>query len=263
MPRLGIPRSFVVSIAVVLGIGVLILGDTTSVFAWPKGVFLRLIAPLVSFPGEFGRSLERSLGGENELDRLRGERGRLRAEIAQSQEVALENRALRTELALDDRPPLSMIDARVVGRDPSGVRQFLVVDRGADDGVQERDLVILPGRILLGRVVSVGPRTAEVLLIFDPESAVNVRLQQSRVTGILRGEFGLGLRVERIPTDTTLAVGEAVITSGTDGFAGGIFVGEVREITKSDTGLFSSVRVASPVNVQELETVFMVRPASR
>ena len=66
----------------------------------------------------------------------------------------------------------------------------VTLDAGSRDGVRP-DMTVLNGDGLVGRVKTVGPTTATVLLAIDPESSVGVRLEGSMEVGFTTGQ-GIG-----------------------------------------------------------------------
>ena len=77
---------------------------------------------------------------------------------------------------------------RSIGVDPTNLLYFVYVDVGARDGLAE-NMPVITDRGLVGRVTAVGPNLAQVLMLIDPASAVNALIQNSRVTGLVRGNI--------------------------------------------------------------------------
>ena len=61
----------------------------------------------------------------------------LRAQVVQGQEAEIENQALLNELKICQTSLYKqLLGANVIGRDPSDLLQYLVLDRGSRDGIK-------------------------------------------------------------------------------------------------------------------------------
>ncbi|MCK4471963.1 MAG: rod shape-determining protein MreC, partial [Anaerolineae bacterium] len=75
----------------------------------------------------------------------------------------------------------------VVGTEPNPYLRYVTINVGARQEIEVGMPVVSSGAGLVGRVAQVGPRTAKVQLLTDPDSAVAALLQTSRVTGLVVG----------------------------------------------------------------------------
>ena len=194
---------------------------------------------------------------------LQAEANRLSVENARLIEVERENQRLRQLLNFTRSNPwydykAAAIVGRKIGEDTSNLLFSIFVDVGARDGVAT-GMPIITDRGLVGRVVAVGPNVAEVLLLIDPASAVNARVQNSRVTGIVRGNIDGGLVMERIPQGETISPGDIVLTSGLGGnFPDKLVIGQITEVSQRDSDLFQSARIRPTVDFGKLEEVIVI-----
>jgi rod shape-determining protein MreC len=118
---------------------------------------------------------------------------------------------------------------------------------------------VITDRGLVGRVVAVGPNVAEVLMLIDPASAGNARVQNSRVTGIVRGHIDSGLLMERIPQGETISPGDIVLTSGLGGnFPDKLVIGQITEVLQRDSDMFHRARIRPTVDFGKLEEVMVI-----
>ena len=120
--------------------------------------------------------------------------------------------------------------------------------------------VVTGGAGLVGRIAQVGPRTAKVRLLTDPDSAIAALLQTSRVTGLVVGQPDGTLRMEYIPQDENLDVGDIVLTSG---LGGGVMpkelvIGQVVEVQKMDHELHQAAIVRPAADFSRLELVLVI-----
>lgn len=209
----------------------------------------------ISFLGSLG-----SLGEENK--KLKAEIKQLKSELAQVEEYKLENEQLKK--MIDYRrftaDQYQLMTAAVIGRDVGNWFGTITINRGTSDGVQ-RDMAVLVPEGLVGRVVAVSKRTAEVLLITDPRSGVGAVVQQSRVPGIVEGITNSAgtVRMVHLPKNEQVKKNQVVITSGIGGvYPSGLRIGKIISVKDDPGGLFKLATIEPFVNFKMLENVFIV-----
>jgi rod shape-determining protein MreC len=194
---------------------------------------------------------------------LQTEANRLSVENARLNEVERENQRLRQLLNFTRSNPwydykAAAVIGHKIGEDTSNLLFAIFIDVGARDSVAV-DMPVITDRGLVGRVVGVGPNVAEVLLLIDPASAVNARVQNSRVTGIVHGALDGGLLMERIPQGETVSPGDIVLTSGLGGnFPDKLVIGQITEVNQRDSDMFQSARIRPTVDFGKLEEVLVI-----
>jgi rod shape-determining protein MreC len=187
----------------------------------------------------------------------------LMVENIRLKELERENASLRQLLNYTRNNPqfsyeASTIIARSLGRDPSNLLYFVYVDVGARDGVAE-NMPVITDRGLVGRVTAVGPNSAQVLLLVDPASSVNAIVQNTRLTGIVRGNLDGTLTMDRIPPNEEINPGDIVLTSGLGGnFPDKLVIGQITEILQRDQDMFQVARIRPTVDFGRLETMLVV-----
>ncbi len=194
------------------------------------------------------------LGAENQA--LRDENAELRNLVMLLQEARLENEELRRELDFKSAVPnYHLLAAEVIGHDPNNLLQYLIIDRGAADGLKP-GMPVLTADGLVGRISRVSHSSAAVMLISDPSSSVSALIQQSRATGLVQGYPGQELVMRYIPQGEEVNVGDVVLTSGLGGgFPKRLVIGQVASVKRSDVEMFQEARVVPAVRLRDLETV--------
>lgn len=148
--------------------------------------------------------------------------------------------------------------SRIIGRTPQTFSENLIIDRGTDDSLKVGQAVLSNG-YLIGTISRVDGATSEVHLITNHDSLIPAILSTSRESGLVQGGLE-GLSLTEIPVDSTVAVGDKVITSGLgNDLPAGILIGDVYQVVKGDKGLFQSAKVNSPIEVSQLEVVSVVK----
>lgn len=199
-------------------------------------------------------------------ERLQAENARLRAaqrdlELRSMRYEALarengELRGLRAAL-----PPVAdrWLAAEIVSIQLSSLRQRLLIDRGAVNGVFKAQAV-LDDRGLIGQTTHVGPWSAEVILITDPEHAVPVRIER---TGLRTIAVGAGdatsLALPYLPANADIKSGDLLVTSGLGGvFPGGYPVARVTQVHRDAVQPLAQVRAEPLAHVDTDSEVMLV-----
>ncbi len=256
----------VVGALLLLGLALSQLGYLQPVRGVPRALMSPFQAGLTNLSADVS-NLVRSARDLRDLRQrnaqLQAEVNRLSVENARLIEVERENERLRQLLNFTRSNPwydykAAAVVGHKIGEDTSNLLFSIFIDVGARDGVAV-DMPVITDRGLVGRVVAVGPNVAEVLLLIDPASAVNARVQNSRVTGIVRGNIDGGLVMERIPQGETVSPGDIVLTSGLGGnFPDKLVIGQITEVYHRDPDMFQSARVRPTVDFGKLEVVLVI-----
>lgn len=269
MKRLA-DRSVILLLLAIVGLAGLAL-DQTQELQPIRAVILDVVTPAQRSLSQLGQRMQSLVETVRQLERLRAENQALRAEVerltienVRLSEVAAENILLREQLQFKrDNPSFGILSAgvigRVVGRDPSNLLSYLIIDQGTQDGVARGMSVVTP-QGLVGRVTDVGQRWAKVLLLIDASSSVNALVQRSRATGVLQGHVGGNPVMRYIAQGEDVQVGDIVLTSGLGGsYPRGQVVGQVVAVRQRDIELFQEAEVRPTVDFSRLEMVIVIR----
>lgn len=189
----------------------------------------------------------------------------LQGRLENYEEYRLENERLKKLLDFQAATrDLKFTAAGVIGRDPGNWFKTISVDKGSRQGIKVNMTVLLPEG-LVGRVIRVSDRTAEIMLITDPRSAVSSTIQESRSPGIVEGTADslARLRMVHIPYDAVVSNGQVIVTSGFGSlFPKGIPIGEIIEIKKDPTGLYYNAVLQPFVDFNRIEEVLIITSLS-
>lgn len=134
---------------------------------------------------------------------------------------------LRALLQMAEERTTDPVAARVLADTRSPYARTVLIDAGANKGVEKGQAVLSPEG-LAGRVLEVSERTARILLLGDHNARIPVKLLDSGMLAIAKG--GRYRALDLVLSDGPLKAedGELVVTSGIGGvFASGIPVGVV------------------------------------
>lgn len=152
----------------------------------------------------------------------------------------------------------TVVTANVISQDTSSYLRWIIINRGARDGIKVGNPVI-SDLGLVGRVESVAANLAWVRLANDPSSLINVRTQNSRAEGIMIGQLQGGLRMERIAQIQVVEEGDLVLTSGLGGmFPADIVVGQITSVRKPIAELFQTAEIRPTVDYDNLDIVMVI-----
>lgn len=198
----------------------------------------------------------RELKKENKI--LKESVENLEREILNLREAYLENQRLRKLLGFKESEKRRFIPAMVIARDPLGLRGTIIIDKGKRDNI-EKDMVVISGNGLVGRVRESGQSIARCLLITDRDSVVGAIVQRTRDEGAIVGT-GSALILKYLEMERDVKGGDKVISSGFSGvFEKGILIGEVVSVEKDDSGLYLNAVVRPEVDMANLEEVLVIR----
>ncbi|MFA7244026.1 MAG: rod shape-determining protein MreC [Patescibacteria group bacterium] len=174
-------------------------------------------------------------------------------------ELKIENETLKKQLGfVEAHQNRELIPAKIIGRDPISALDYIVIDKGSDDGVG-LGLAIITDGALVGKVSEVNAKSSKVMLITSKDSIVQAMLQDSREVGILTGGLA-GLSLDNIPQDIATNKGEMVITSGLGGdLEQGLMIGSVYGATSGSADIFKTLSVQPIVDFSKLEIVFVYK----
>lgn len=203
---------------------------------------------------------------ESENRELRADNERLRKELAAMARRAFDVQALEDLAVVKRRTPADTIGARVIGAPLSP--QFRVLRLRIDRGERavQPGMPVIVGDGPVGRIDKVYGDYADVVLISDPSSSIEVVIPHTGGRGILTGlgrtdsyACTIGwLEKQSRPEATKVEVGDEVVTSGLGAsFPPGLVVGKVSRVSRDD-GMFQRVEVEPVVDVSRVRAVMVL-----
>jgi len=140
----------------------------------------------------------------------------------------------------------------------------VTIDAGSLDGV-EREMTVINGQGLVGRVLKVNQTTSTVVLLVDASSAVGGRVATTEEIGIVAGTGRQdSLDFQLLDPLAELVIGDSLVTFGSrDGrpYAPGVPIGEVVDITGTAGQLTRVATVRPFADVSQLSIVgVVIRP---
>ncbi|MGI9861573.1 rod shape-determining protein MreC [Moorella naiadis] len=186
----------------------------------------------------------------------------LQAATVQMEEYRQENNRLRALLDYKtaNQQAFTFTAAPVIGRNPNNWYHTITLGLGSSAGLK-KDQVVVTSQGVVGRIIAVSPRTAEVLLILDREGAIGGMIQVTRTPGIVEGspDYRGYLQMVHVPRDAQILPNQVVITSGLGGvFPRGLLLGTVIKTLPEPDGLMQRAIIAPAVDFDRLEDVLVI-----
>jgi rod shape-determining protein MreC len=228
-------------------------------------VVIEITAPLQKFIRKSSETVEKAwlkyfrfVDLREENTRLKKELDDLRMQNDLYRELASTHARLRELLQFKESIRSPMAAAQVIGRDPTGWFESILIDKGTHAGLR-LNMPVVDARGVIGRLVAVSPNYSKVLLIIDQNSAVDCLIQRTREKGILKGLPSQLCRLHYVSRAADVAVGDKIVTSGLDRiYPKGLPVGEVTEIADTPWEFFKDVRVKPSADFSKLEEVLVL-----
>lgn len=161
---------------------------------------------------------------------------------------------------LDSLKGYSLIEARVVSNSILKSENYIVIDKGQDDGVHTEMGVIASGGVV-GIVVYAGRHYSMILPTINVKSNISCRIRHSNYFGSLQWDGGSSLYayLNDVPRYAKIKVGDYVETSGySTVFPSGIFVGRVVSVDNAPDGLSLQMKVNLSTDFGALSDVCVV-----
>jgi rod shape-determining protein MreC len=201
----------------------------------------------------------RSAAQENE--QLKQRVSTLETELNNARQAEAENERLKALLKLNEQTEIKSLPARVIARDPSVWFNTITINVGSTSGVAVNMPVVTGGGIV-GRVITVSPFAAQVMLITDEKAgagAVVGQLGQSGALGSVRGRADLGVGIIEMRYVSGLEkveVNDTVMTTGQDGiYPPGLNVGRVVDVKNGTATQAHQILIQPGAQLDHLEEV--------
>lgn len=238
-------------------------------FPFKKTINTFLVNSTTSIAKSFsvaGRKTKNIFSFVFEISRLKKQNAELSEKIlsfdvdrSKISELEYENSLLKKELGyMEENKDYSVIPSRIIGREPTSFLDYVMIDKGAKDGVA-KDAAVISGGALVGQVKEVYDNQSKVTLITSKDSIVLAMIQNSRSKGILRGGLS-GLVLDDITREAEYQPGDYIVTSGLDGqMKEGILIGKAGSLQSSSSELFKNISVDPVADLSKLELVFVLK----
>lgn len=176
---------------------------------------------------------------------------------ARLRELEQQNEQLRAQLHFLTSTPYTAVGADVIGKNIDPVGSALIINRGTKDGVDLGDPAVAYEGILIGKISEIYETYAILELLIDNRSKIAATIfNKERSIGLVEGGYGLSIRMNLIPQNEEVHVGDVVVTSGLEpSVPRGLIIGTVETVEKEAFQPFQRALITSPIALDRVSTV--------
>ena len=221
-----------------------VIRDWMSAVVYPVQWIVQ--APLAAWD-----SVRESLASRTRIEadnvRLTADNLVLRLKQMRYESLEQENQRLRAARESSSRVVQRTLVAEIVRVDLDPFRQRVLVNKGSLAGVF-RGQAALDANGIFGQVTRVGPLSAEIILISDPEHAIPVQVNRTGARTIALGTGRSGqLSLPYLPQNSDVIAGDLLVSSGLGGvYPPGYPVGKITDVGRDPSQPLLSIS-ASPL----------------
>jgi rod shape-determining protein MreC len=250
---LSLKEYLILSVFIIFSLAFLFSNDNTQIRflrAVAVSMFGTVQSGISSIPNVFELQEENKVLRENNI--------RLSNEVSNLKESKLENIRLSRLLAFKEVTGLGLVSARLVNKSVLQTRNTITLNVGENDSVYI-NMPVITDAGLIGRIVSASKNYSIAQILTNKDLRITVKVQRSRVDGILTFDGVSVLNVTNVPKNADVIAGDVIITSEYSNiFPSGIPVGTVTSTGNLDN-LFMKIEIAPLVNFSTLENVFVLK----
>ena len=174
--------------------------------------------------------------------------------------------ALKNELNIDyTLTDYEYLNATVTSRSVGYWYNTITINKGSYNGIK-KDMVVINGKGLIGRVIKTSTFTSDVRLITTSETnnkiSVHISNGDNNLYGLINNyDYSKNLlEVEEISNTKDVDIGDFVYTSGLGGiFPSGILIGSVSEITTDSYDLAKIIKVKPSADFSNINYVSVLK----
>lgn len=190
---------------------------------------------------------------ENQSLRLKN--GELLSENSLLKKKLEEQETLLSQQKTLDPGKFNLVPAKIIG-----LSRYLYLNKGSDDGLRANQAVLVKDN-LIGVLGEVDPKRSKVIVTSDPDFkvAAYVSDRDGRARGVLTGQFGSEILLDKMLHQEPIKTGDLVYSEGSEGnIPRGLILGVVSEVKNLDNQIFKQAKVKPVFNIFDLDIVFVV-----
>ncbi|CAN3980636.1 rod shape-determining protein MreC [Kitasatospora purpeofusca] len=237
------------------------LGGARRAAATVLGPVERGAASAVDPVADTVRAFRDAASNSGRTDQLARENTELRQKLASSDMAGGRTKQLDDLLRTAGAGGYTVKAAQTIAIGPAqGFSWTITIDAGSDDGLT-RDMTVVNGQGLVGRITTVAPTTSTVLLASDPGFTAGTRLEGTGEIGFAAGGGTSAMKVSLLNGKAQVKEGDRLVTFGSQSgrpFVPGVPVGRVVQVEATPGQLTKTVLVEPFVQFTRLDLVGVV-----
>lgn len=192
--------------------------------------------------------------------------GKLRQLAVDQNKLSLcleENKKIKRLLGASLPINWKFMEARVVG-----ISDKMKIARGKKDGLK-KGMIVISENILVGKIVSTEESFSLVQLVSESNSKIPVAVKKPNLDGtkttggiqargLLFGQRGEKLLLDRVLQGEDIQKGDLVVTVGEEGWLPDLLIGQIVDVAPKSAKIYQKARVKPLVDYQKLRIVFII-----
>ena len=275
--KFTLPSKYLLFILSVFCIILMLITFGTHVFHKPfTTAFGYVVVPFEKGISNLGGWLSRRSDELVQIRKLMDENEMLKEKVAElTEENTLlyqdryELNKLRQLFELDQQySQYDKVGARIIARDAGNWYTSFIIDKGADDGLEE-DMNVIAGGGLVGRITVVGPNWSRVQALISDDFHVSGMTLSSEDNLIVSGNLqtmsnGVIDFSQLVDSKGQVQVGDKVVTSDiSDKYLPGILIGYINTINQDANNLTKSGSITPVGDFEHLSEVLVITVQKR
>lgn len=190
----------------------------------------------------------------SQINALLAENTTLKNQQADEQNLQIEYNFLKTE-------PYQYQFAKIINKTTTDNAQIVTINQGKNKDLQIGMPIIFGEGYVIGKIISVEPNTADVLLLTSNSSNISAQVQSNdNAQGLIVGKHGLSLEMQLIPKGNQIVKDNLVITSGTENkVPKGLIIGKIDTIENKANDLFDSAQIIPIMDYTQISVVSVIK----
>lgn len=237
--------------------------DNVKILNWPKQALFFITNPISFGIYNTSRSFSHQFSFVFTARSASKENKALKEQLAKmfSENAALRKQLAETESLLSQEKHLDPSNYNMLPARPIGLGRYLKIDEGLTAGVKVGQAVVINDNFV-GKIVAVSAGSANVQLLTDPDTKVSAFSQnkEGKAKGILVGQFGTEVLLDKILHEEKINAGDLVYSEGLEGFMPrGLILGKVTKVLENENEVFKQAKVHPVFDIRDLELVFVIQ----
>jgi len=178
-----------------------------------------------------------------------------------SENANLRKNLAETQTLVSQQTHLDPLTYNLIPTRPIGAGRYLKIDKGSDSHIKLGAAVVFNDNFV-GKIIQVSEKASNVQLLTDPDSKVAAFSQglEGKSKGVLIGQFGSEILMDKILHEEKISVGDLVYSEGLESFLPrGLILGRVTEVLERQNEIFKQAKVKPVFDIRDLELVFVIQ----
>ncbi len=206
---------------------------------------------------KFWRGIFQAKALKNQNEEIKRENQILLKRVSELEKIKQENLEFRKALNLGLEKDFQLLETQILSESPND--GFIIIDKGSQDGVEPKMILINYQKVFVGQVDKVYKNSSQVRLLTNSKMKFSVKIQDTAIKALGVGEGDGKIKLDLIPKEKKLLSGALVVTSkSSTKLVSGLLVGKIDKIQKNDLNPFQVAQVTPFLNLQEDNLFFLI-----